>query len=132
VKAALKLELIGENYFAYQRTARWRDAETERYGRMLGLDQSPVWVARIVGIEPDGNWQRIFLHGQKDYTHANRNGSRGVFCYYALDDGTYEVHERTNWKKTRRYFLVVEEGAYREADREEVLLWLSADSASAS
>jgi hypothetical protein len=89
------------------------------------LDKSPAWVARLTGPDPLYGFIREFLRGQKDYSRANGTGSRGVYVYYPLRPGIYEVHKRLNWRKTRRYFIRVEGTEITEISREEVLACLT-------
>lgn len=126
--AVLALEIIGDNYFAYKRDltngkAR-ENPRVERYGEMLGRDKSRPWVARITGLDDRYGFRREFQRGQRDYGKANSIGSRGVYEYFALGDGVYEVHERLTWKRTRRYFVRVEKAEIAEISREEAEQWL--------
>ena len=122
--AVLKLELIGDNFFSYRRARASGKARenprVERYGEMLGRDKSPSWVARITGLDDKYGFAREFQRGQKDYSRANSIGSRGIYEYFALPDGIYEVHERLTWRRTRRYFIRVKDTAITEISREEV------------
>lgn len=87
--------------------------------RTLGSDKSPTWVAKI-----DLAGKRKFIQGIPDYEKANRTGSRGVFRWYTLEPGAYEINERYKVNKVRRYFGIVENGEFREASKEEALEWL--------
>ena len=122
--AVLPLEIIGDNYFAYRRDlANGKARENpriEKYGEMMGRDRSRPWVARITGLDDKYGFAREFQRGQRDYGRANSIGSRGVYEYFALSDGLYEVHERPTWKRTRRYFVRVENAEITEISREEV------------
>lgn len=120
MRAVLKLEFIAENYFAYRKTPWAVHMRTERYVEYLGLDQSRPWVARLTGLDPEKGFVREFVRAQKDYSQTNSTGSRGVWLYYPLTDGLYEVNERTSWRKVRRYFIRVAEARYQEISREEV------------
>lgn len=103
----LRLEAIGDNWRAYAKALRagkvshpaWRDQlGAIRYGQK----RHGPWVARITG---NG---REFLHGPRDYSAADKIGERGVFDYYYLTDGLYEVNEPTGLGQARRYFVQVE------------------------
>lgn len=122
--AVLKLEIIGDNYFAYKRDLANGNARenprVEKYGEMMGRDQTRPWVARIGGLDDKYGFRREFQRGQKDYSRANSIGSRGVYEYFALNDGIYEIHERVTWKRTRRYFVRVEGAGIIEISKEEV------------
>ncbi len=129
MRAVLKLEFIAENYHAYKRTEKQQEGvhsdAAERYGKYLGRDVSRPWCARITGPHETYGLAREFVKGQIDYSKANSVGSRGVFIYYALKDGLYEVNERTTWSKVRRYFIHVEDATITEIAREEVMQWVS-------
>jgi hypothetical protein len=122
--AVLKLEIIGDNYYAYKRdlaSGKAREVpRMERYAEMMGRDKTRPWVARIIGLDAKYGFEREFQRGQKDYSRANSIGSRGVYEYFALSDGLYEIHERLTWKHTRRYFICVEDAESVEISREEV------------
>lgn len=119
--AVIKLELIGDNFFAYQRQAKERHRPTERYSEYLGKDKSRPWVAHLIGLDTQYGFKREFLKGQKDYSQANSVGSRGVYLYFPLKDGIYEVNERLTWKRARRYFIRVQNAQIVEIGRDEVL-----------
>jgi hypothetical protein len=120
MKAVLALEIIADNLYAARRTSDQASAKEARYGEMLGSDKARPWVARLTGICPKYGFAREFMRGQKDYSQANSIGSRGVKEYFPLDPGVYEVHERLTWKRTRRYFIRVQDTQIVEIDRDEV------------
>lgn len=131
MKAVLGLEIIADNYFALQSAKAKGEVDPAlaarqlaRYERLLGRDTQRPWVAALEGLDPKYGFQRRFMKGQRDCAGANGVGSRGVWEYYPLDDGLYEVHERTSWTKTRRYFVRVASGHIEEIPREEVLACL--------
>lgn len=125
---------------------------TDKHGALRPGQSPRPWVARLTGYQQEewqvfGRFERLFLRGQRDFSHTNRSGSRGIFLYYALKPGLYEVNERTSWTNTRRYYCVVaDDTTITEVTREEAIAWLtqqhcqagdqasqaSADSASAS
>lgn len=123
MRAVVRLEFIGEIYHSAKREARKRNvelpAQAARYKSMLGHDTSRPWVDRLIGYDPETDFRRVRERGQIDYSEANSVGSRGVYLYYPLDDGIYEVNERVSWTKVRRYFLLVEQGQKREIPQEE-------------
>lgn len=124
MKAVLKLEHIGDNYRAWKRAGCTPARYGQRYERIMGRDTSRPWVALITGVCQTYGYQRQFIDGQKDYSLANGEGSRGVFVYYPLASGCYEVNERLTWKKTRRYFIMVKDCEITEIDQAEVDEWL--------
>jgi len=112
----LGLELIADDFFWAKKQAkklpfdRWL-----RYMRKLGSDKSPTWVAKL-GV----NSEREFIQGVRDYSRANRNGSRGIYAYYALSAGVvYEINERYKLIKVRRYFILVQDGEVCEISGDE-------------
>ena len=123
--AVLKLEIIGDNYFAYCKFAQRPNPRYERNVHQMTKKGMRPWVARITGTDPRFGLAREFLQGQKDYSQANSVGSRGVCLYFPLKDGIYEVNERITWKKARRYFIRVEDAQTIEISREEVEKWLA-------
>ncbi len=127
--AVLKLEYIGENYHSAQRAGAQAQEQTARYGRYLGRNRSRPWVARLTGLDADGWSVRVFVRGQIDYSRANSTGSRGVYCYYPLSPGFYEVNARESWNHVRRYFLRVVGTEMHEISEEEVHMCLRSASA---
>jgi len=91
------------------------------YARFMGRNKSNPWVARLRGLDEKWGFARKFMHGQTDYSQAKMTGSRGIFIYYALPDGIYEVNERVSWKHVKRYFIRVEGIEIVKISREEVL-----------
>jgi len=123
--AVLELEIIGDNYYSYKRTPQAVSKRTERYAEYLGRDKSRPWVARLIGLDPWYGFQREFVKPQqKDYSQANSIGSRGVFVYYTLEPGIYEVNKRETWSRVRRYFIQVDGATVTEISRNEVMEWL--------
>lgn len=122
--AVLKLEIIGDNYHTYRRDrAKGQAREVphmERYADMLGRDKKQPWVAHITGFDEKYKFEREFLRGQRDYSRANSTGSRGIYEYFALTAGVYEIHARVSWRRTRRYFIRVTGTEITEISREEV------------
>jgi hypothetical protein len=83
------------------------------------------WAAKLVGLDNCGDFRREFVHGNRDYSRANGVGSRGIWEYFSLEPGVYEVYERLSWRRTDRYFLRVdEEGNLTRISRDEVLACL--------
>jgi len=122
MRAVLRLELIGDNLYTYRQFIQERN---ERYERdiLKGMAHPRLkpWVARILGPDPKYGLKREFIYGQRDYTFANSVGSRGIYEYFALTPGVYEVNERLTWKKARRYFIRVEGTEISEINKDEVL-----------
>lgn len=130
--AVIKLEAIGDDYFSYKRSKE-RTVDRRMTGAwQMAKREGSCWVAQIKGFDPKYTFAREFVCGQRDYTQANSTGSRGVYIYYPLRPGIYEVHERLTWARSRRYFILVEGATYHEITREEVIKCLNAESASTS
>jgi hypothetical protein len=115
----LKLEAIGDD----SASALGRFARMERE---LGIGDGRSgarrpWVAEIAEWRGGRWYERTFLKGQKDYSEANSAGSRGVYLYYHLREGSvYEVHELLTWRSERRYFCTVSGGRLVEMSADEV------------
>lgn len=124
MKQAIKLEAIGHNQRMADR-AMLRLAA--RYGMLDDLPRTPTpWVARITGVDPSGQFKREFVKPHVDYSEANSVGSRGVFYFFAVEEGrAYEVYERTSWKSSDRYFVYADLGRLHRLSRDEVIKWLA-------
>ncbi len=120
--AVLKLEFIAENYYNYKKQATIVHEPTERYKEYLGRNQSRPWVKRLS--KQGDRIEQEYMCGQIDYSQANRTGSRGVYLYFYLPKGIYEVNERCSWTRVRRYFCLVEDGRSKEITEKEALAWL--------
>jgi hypothetical protein len=132
MKAVIGLELIGDNHFQRRRLIEKGEAPQPHLRRWLEIleftkRELRPWVARITGTHSKYGLARKFLRGQKDYSQANSIGSRGVYEYFVLDPGIYEINERCTWKRARRYFVHVDGAEFHEIDKEEVLECLRSD-----
>lgn len=120
----MKLEFVGEGYYHYRAVTQYVDPATERYAKFLGQDHSRPWVARITGYDDHFGFARRFIRGSINYTEADSSGNRGVYLYFFLWNGIYEVNERISWKNVRRYFIKVDGPRITEITREEVSQWI--------
>jgi len=130
MRAVLKLEIVGDNYLQRKKlieTGRAPCPHIKEWIRILryGRKQFRPWVARITGFHNQYGFVREFVTGMRDYTHANSIGSRGIYEYFALSPGIYEVNECVKLGKNRRYFIRVQDATITEIDRDEVLQCLS-------
>ncbi len=131
MRYVLKIEAIGDNYRASAQ--RWLRGQTASRGAMaqtlkLGAKRLSPWVARLTGLDSQNRIQRDFVKAQKDWSDANGTGSRGVWLWYFLEPGIYEINQRETWHRTRRYFArVIDERTLVEMSREEVLRCLAKD-----
>lgn len=92
------------------------------------------WVARLTGLCDRYGLAREFRWHYCDYSRATRSGSRGIYFYFPLPPGYYEMFEQVSWKHDeRRYFQVHADATTTKMTREEVIACLkNADSGSAS
>jgi hypothetical protein len=81
------------------------------------------WVARLTALDTRWGFTREFIKGVSDYTHVNgKRGGRGIYIYFAMPPGVYEVYYPISWKHDRRYFARVDEkGNITEITRDEVI-----------
>lgn len=113
---ALDLECIGE---PTERPTSRRSARLAQFRR----DGGP-WAAEIVGVRADGEMIHRWMRGLRDYSHANRRGTRGVTLTYLLREGrVYTVRTMTGWRAYTRYFCTVRSGVVVRITREEVTAW---------
>lgn len=129
MRAVLKLELIGWNYHEAKHQGDTMGPRLKRYEKIMGFNQSSSWVARIYGLDDKWGFKRKFVKAQVDFSEANSQGSRGIFAYYALESGIYEVNDRYRWRKVRRYFCKVIGKDIIEISKDEVLCLLNPISA---
>lgn len=131
MRFVLKIEAIGDNYRARaRRLLKGQPAPSTAMAQTLRLGSRLLtpWVARLTGLDSQNRIQREFLRGQKDWSGANGSGSRGIWLYYFLEPGLYEINERTSWHKSHRYFArVVDHQRIDEISREEVIRCLTKD-----
>jgi hypothetical protein len=80
------------------------------------------WVARLNGLDERWGFKREFVKGVHDYSYARRTGSRGIYLYFALAPGFYEIYRAISWKHDERYFIQVDgQGNWRKVNKEEVV-----------
>jgi hypothetical protein len=86
------------------------------------------WVARLLGTDHRWEFQREFMRGVRDYTLGQEHHTRGVWLYFFLPPGVYEVYRPTSWKHEERYFVRVDEqGDLHQINHEDVLECLKSD-----
>jgi hypothetical protein len=124
VKAQIKIEAIYDN--VVQEMKAWTilaNAASPGLGdSTFGKPLTGPWVAKITGKDFHYGYKREFIQGKKDYTHANSKGSRGVFCFFMVENGhVYEVKG-----SRRRYFCKVDnDGEVIEITRKDVDEWIN-------
>jgi len=126
MRAVIRLEMIADDFYWRERRNLLSFDEWLRYMRKLGHDKSPSWVAHLT-LDRD-NPRRKFLRGVRDYSQANRCGSRGIFCYYPLKDGIYEINDRYKFNKVRHYFIHVEGESIDEITARDAIRYLRDES----
>lgn len=113
----IKLELVADNiHWANKNGAMDRDFQKWlRQWRRLGSDKSFTWIKRVL---PDNG--REYIQGVRDYSRANYSGSNGIYAYYALKPGVYEINHRYKINKVRHYFIEVTDDGFTEIDEQEI------------
>lgn len=130
MRAVIKLEWIGDHYFAYAKYGERIDPIMEREVYVKGMARPTLrpWVARLTGLDNRYGFVREFVRGVKDYEQATGMGARGIYEYIVLSPGLYEVNERVSWQRARRYFIrVTDDAEIVEIAREEVVGCLTND-----
>jgi len=115
LKATIRLELISDDYFYALRNGSWSFEKLSRRARRLGPNRSPSYCAKII----DG--RRFFQHGVRDYSHANSDGSRGIFEYFVLSNGTYEINSRISFDCAEKYYVRIVNETITRISRDEAL-----------
>lgn len=111
MKAVLEIELIREDEYQFNRHLR-------------------PWVSRVTGLDEQGRFLREFVQvARKDYSKSNNKGSRGIYAYYVLGSGIYEVKQVRNWNSEQRYFIAVDEERIETITYKEVMQRLQAQAA---
>jgi hypothetical protein len=126
----LGLEFIGESTNALLRAFENQVAAAlgEDAGKnFVGRRNFGPWVAQITGIHEQFTFERQFIRGQKDYSRANSQGSRGVFLYFHLGPGLYEAKQHLSWRRTRRFFFRIDNEELTEMTKEDMLAAVKAD-----
>lgn len=128
VFASLRLEHCADD-IAWQHRRGGMNRGFDRWlrdWRKLGPNKTFTGVTRV---NLDGS--RETLQGVPDYTGANRKGSRGVYYWYTLAPGLYDINHRYKINAVRRYWLLSESGTTREMTTEEANLWQTMQSTNA-
>jgi hypothetical protein len=105
----LSLEAIGDDQVArLQGYAQMLQTIAPAQAGAFRAPRRQPWVAHLTGLCSRYGLRRVFLRGQKDYTKANSVGSRGVYCFYTLEEGLlYEVHALLSWQRAERYYCQI-------------------------
>lgn len=78
-------------------------------------------MAYLNGLCPRYEFHRGFLRGKVDYRDADKRGTRGVYLYFQLPPGLYEVLERQDHYHSRRYFARVADLRMCEINKRKLL-----------
>ena len=120
----IKLERIGDDVRSYAKLCRGIIDEALGKGlgsAVVGNIPSPCFCAEITGLHPKFKFERRFLKPNRDYSQANRTGSRGVYDYFNLEDGKiYDIKSPQSWKSVDRYYCRIEGGRIVRMDEDEV------------
>lgn len=93
--------------------------------KYMGWNKEQSAVARVEGFNHQaGELRKVYLRGYLDFSKANSKGSRGIYKLYFVDDGLYEVTERTSWRRVEQYYLRVTNGQKYRMTLEEAIAWL--------
>lgn len=69
------------------------------------------WVARLTGLDRQFGLVREFVKGVWDYTYARgKRGGRGIYIYWSLAPGLYEIFRPVSWRHEERFFFRVDDG----------------------
>lgn len=118
--AAIKLEHCADSIaWGHRRNGMGRDFQRWLIQwKKLGSDRRFTSVSRW---SSDGNLTA--LQGVPDYTSANRDGNKGVYYWYTLPSGAYEIVHRYKLNAVRVYWLISENGTTKEVNQQEAKAW---------
>jgi hypothetical protein len=127
MKGTIRLELIGaptrDSLRAGERILATIGARTSPTDRI----SSRAWVAELYR-DIHGDLRYSLLTGKRNYSQANRDGSRGVMVWYVLEeDKLYLVHSPRSWTRNDVYYATVTpRGEVARRSQEEAELWPNA------
>lgn len=127
MRAVLKLEIIGDNYqWAARNSVDTSRLPTKHMIEVIrfGRKELRPWVARLTQLNDRHGFDREFLTGMRDYSLANGSGSRGIYEYWALPEGFYEINECVKLGVNRRRFVRVVGAEILDITREEAIACL--------
>jgi hypothetical protein len=115
VRQVIRLEQIADDFFATRSHLRFD--EWLRYMRKLGTNKEPSAIYQLT-LQND-KITRKFITGTRDYSQANATGSRGIFAFYPLKPGVYEVNDRYKFNRVDHYFCKITDDKITRITREE-------------
>lgn len=106
----------------------WRGHSKSKKLRNAGLGVlakgSKPWVARIDGECHKYGLSRSFVDEYMDSTGANKTGDRGIFLFFAVNEGElYECGYYRTSTKYSRYFFFHDGDCFVEIDKREAFRW---------
>lgn len=127
--AKIKLEYIGEAQDS--RVALYHNITTEALGAgvadaLIGKKRMRMpWVAEITGHDNKFCFKREFLKAKWLRRDANGAQSRGVMLEFYMESGRlYQVHDFISWRKSDRYFCIVDGDKITRLSENEAMQWL--------
>ena len=128
----IKIERIGDDTDAL--LGMWRKVANDIVPGLgdvtFGTERAcKAWCAEITGFHPKYRFERKFMRANRDYTYANKTGSRGVYDYFNLENGhIYDISSPISWKNTERYYCRIENNELVKMNKKEVEEWLNTHS----
>jgi len=107
MRACLSLEAIGEDAIGHLRLGRVRCNAAIPGSADAIIGSVAEWQRWGVWTVDDRDNPIREVYGHKDYSRANRMGSRGVTVSYMLEPGRYMVKSPVSWRKTDMYICAV-------------------------
>jgi len=102
---------------------RWERYIFAKYDHGRRNLKSSAWVARL-SKGKKGKVEREFVEQYRDFHDGSKNGGRGIYKDFFLDDGVYEISEPVDWYDVRRYYVLVCGGEMMKISRKDAELWL--------
>lgn len=99
-----------------------RSLAIEARGDGCPIVDGRAYVAEITGLDPTYGFARRFLRGNRDRSHSNRAGTRGVMAHYVLEEGPiYEVRTWVSRRVSVVRYIRYDGGEKQEYAREQVM-----------
>lgn len=67
------------------------------------------WAAHLFGLDKRWGFRRQFITGVRDYSYGQEHHTRGVYLYFNLPPGLYEVFRSISWRHEERYFFQIDD-----------------------
>jgi len=85
----------------------------------LGLEQIGRGSPEVAEVYRDaaGILRHRKLPSRRDYAHANKRGTRGIYRWFVVEDGKlYCVRAQTGWTAWDTYYVTAREGAIERVE----------------